>query len=220
MSMEKLPKRNFREWTLAELDRAFKLTVLDTSPVLEDWINGQAEISPFEQQALRSFQTLLKTHVYDWNETELAYNFIGPLMTLVRFSTKEFNFFAERPLSAVVDKVEMTGRPDGIIASGFREPQQPYFCLQEYKQEKDPEGDPAAQVLAAMLVAQELNQHQLPVYGCYVKGEVWHFLTLEERSYAISQGYLASRQADLNEIFCILKHLKVIITACIGRAES
>ncbi|MCI5188615.1 MAG: hypothetical protein D3905_02215 [Candidatus Electrothrix sp. AS4_5] len=220
MSMEKLPKRSFREWTLAELDRAFKLTVLDTSPVLEDWTNGQAEISPFEQQALRSFQTLLKTHVYDWNETELAYNFIGPLMTLVRFSTKEFNFFAERPLSAVVDKVEMTGRPDGIIASGFREPQQPYFCLQEYKKEKDPEGDPAAQVLAAMLVAQELNQHQLPVYGCYVKGEVWHFLTLEERSYAISQGYLASRQADLNEIFCILKHLKVIITACIGRAKS
>ncbi|MCI5226207.1 MAG: hypothetical protein D3918_05970 [Candidatus Electrothrix sp. AX2] len=218
--MEKLPKRSFREWTLAELDRAFKLTVLDTSPVLEDWTNGQAEISPFEQQALRSFQTLLKTHGYDWNETELAYNFIGPLMTLVRFSTKEFNFFAERPLSAVVDKVEMTGRPDGIIASGFREPQQPYFCLQEYKKEKDPEGDPAAQVLAAMLVAQELNQHQLPVYGCYVKGEVWHFLTLEERSYAISQGYLASRQADLNEIFCILKHLKVIITACIGRAKS
>ncbi|MCI5151063.1 MAG: hypothetical protein D3916_17055 [Candidatus Electrothrix sp. MAN1_4] len=205
--------RNFREWTLAELDRAFHLTVLDTSPMLEDWLNSPAEISSFEQQTLCSFQTLLKTHVYDWNETELAYNFIGPLMTLVRFSTKQFNFFAERPLSGVVDKVEMTGRPDGIIASGFREPQQPYFCLQEYKKEKDPEGDPAAQVLAAMLVAQELNQHQLPVYGCYVKGEVWHFITLQERSYAISQGYLASRQADLDEVFRILKYLKVIITA-------
>ncbi|MCI5157715.1 MAG: hypothetical protein D3906_04605 [Candidatus Electrothrix sp. AUS1_2] len=212
--------RSFREWTLAELDRTFQLTVLDTSPVLEDWLNSPAEISSFEQQALCSFQTLLKTHVYDWNETELAYNFIGPLMTLVRFSTKEFNFFAERPLSGVVDKIEMSGRPDGIIASGFREPQQPYFCLQEYKKEKDPEGDPAAQVLAAMLVAQELNEYQLPVYGCYVKGEVWHFITLQERSYAISQGYLASRQADLDEIFRILKYLKVIITAFTHKAYS
>ena len=105
-------------------------------------------------------------------------------------------------------------------ASGFREPQQPYFCLQEYKREKDPEGDPAAQLLAAMLVAQELNQHQLPVYGCYVKGEVWHFLTLEERSYTISQGYLASRQADLDDIFSILKRLKVIITACISKEDN
>ena len=207
--------RSFREWTLADLDRTFALTILDTSPVLEDWLNGQEQISSFEQEALHSFQTLLKAHVYDWNETELAYNFIGPLMTLVRFSSKEFNFFAERPLSGVIDGIEMSGKPDGIIASGFREPQQPYFCLQEYKKEKDPEGDPAAQVLAAMLVAQELNQHKMPVYGCYVKGEVWHFLTLQERSYAISQGYLASRQADLDDIFRILKSLKGIITTSV-----
>ena len=44
--------RNFRDWTLAELDRAFNLTVLNTSPVLEDWLNSPAEISSFEQQAL------------------------------------------------------------------------------------------------------------------------------------------------------------------------
>ena len=71
-----------------------------------------------------------------------------------------------------------------------------------------------------MLVAQELNEYQLPVYGCYVKGEVWHFLTLEKLSYAISQGYLASRQADLEEIFRILKYLKVIITAFTHKAYS
>ncbi|MCI5131795.1 MAG: hypothetical protein D3904_09770 [Candidatus Electrothrix sp. EH2] len=68
---------SFSDWTLAELDRAFKLTVLDTSPVLEDWLNGPAKISSFEQQTLHSFQTLLKIHVYDWNETELAYNFLS-----------------------------------------------------------------------------------------------------------------------------------------------
>jgi hypothetical protein len=204
--------RSFKEWTLAELDRTFGLTVAEDSPVLNNWLSGQAEISAFEQEALHSSRSLLAAHVYDWNETELAYNFIGPVMALARFSTKQFNFFAERPLNGTVDGIEMSGRPDGIIASGFREPQQPYFCLQEYKKEKDPEGDPAGQVLAAMLVAQEINQHLLPVYGCYVKGEVWHFMTLENRSYSVSEGYLATRQADLQDIFRILKFLKTIIS--------
>ena len=206
--------RSFKEWTLEELDTTFRLQVLDNSPVLEDWLTGtrQAQLSDFERQALHSFQILLHTHVYDWNETELAYNFIGPVMALADFSTKQFNFFAERAFSGTVDEIEMGGRPDGIIASGFRAPKQPYFCFQEYKKEKDPEGDPAAQALAAMLVAQELNQHRLPVYGCYVKGEVWHFMTLQERGYCISDGYLATRQTDLYDISRILQVLKQIIS--------
>ncbi len=207
--------RSFKEWTLAALDRTFSLTVEDDSPVLKNWLAGQAEISAFEQEALQSFRSLLAAHVHDWNETELAYNFIGPVMALVSYSSKYFNFFAERPLSGTVDDLEMSGRPEGMIASGFREPQQPYFCLQEYKKEQDPDGDPAGQVLAAMLVTQEINQHCFPVYGCYVKGEVWHFLTLQERAYSVSGGYLATRQTDLQDIFRTLKALKTIISTFI-----
>ncbi len=164
--------RSFKEWTLAGLDKTFRLDVLNSSPILERWLTGTAEVSDFERQVLQVFQKRLSEHVYDWNETELAYNFIGPVIALVDFGIKKFNFFAERPFSGICDEIEMGGHPDGMIASGFREPEQPYFCFQEYKKEKDPEGDPAAQALAAMLVAQELNQHRLPVYGCYVKGEV------------------------------------------------
>ncbi len=203
--------RSFKEWTLAELDKTFKLEVLDSSPVLEHWITAQADISDLERQVLRSFQKILHSHVYDWNETELAYNFIGPVMAFANFNTKQFNFFAERAFSGKVDEIEMGGRPDGMIASGFREPEQPYFCFQEYKKEKDPEGDPAAQALAAMLVAHELNQHRFPVYGSYVKGEVWHFMTLQERAYCISDGYIATRD-DLFDIFRMLKVLKQLIT--------
>ncbi|HDN27776.1 MAG TPA: hypothetical protein ENG03_11920 [Thioploca sp.] len=201
--------RSFKEWTLAELDKTFRLDVLDSSTVLEHWLTGQAECSDFERQVLRSFQKILHTHVHDWNETELAYNFIGPVMAFA-------NFFAERAFSGTVDEIEMGGRPDGMIASGFRKPEQPYFCFQAYKKETDPEGDPAAQALAAMLVAQELNQHRFPVYGCYVKGEIWHFMTLQERAYCISDGYVATRD-DLLEIFRMLKVLKQLIT---GFVES
>ena len=142
--------RSFKEWTLAQLDKTFQLQALDNSPVLEQWLTGAAELSDFDRQVLRSFQKILHTHVHDWNETELAYNFIGPVMAFAHFSSKQFNFFAQRAVSGTVDDIEMGGRPDGMIASGFREPEQPYFCFQEYRGEKYPEGDPAAQTLAAM----------------------------------------------------------------------
>jgi hypothetical protein len=148
--------------------------------------------------------------VHDWNEAELAQYFIGPVLTLVDYTTDYFNLFAERLFQGVVEEVEMTGKPDGIISTGWREPEKPFFCFQEYKKETDPEGDPAGQTLAAMLVAQELNEHQHPVYGCHVKGRDWFFMVLQEKEYAISEPYIATRD-DLFDIFRILRVLKQMI---------
>ncbi len=201
---------SFKEWTLAKLDRTFNLKQARTCPVLEEWLNGQAELSDFDCQTLNKLQENLIVNVHDWNETELAYNFIGPVLAFITFTTEKFNFFAERAFGGTVDSIEIRGRPDGMIASGFREPETPYFCFQEYKKETDPEGDPAAQTLVAMLVAQELNEHRNPVYGCYVKGSLWYFMTLQEREYCISEPYVATRD-DVFEIFRILKVLKQII---------
>ena len=68
--------------------------------------------------------------------------------------------------------------------------------------------------LAAMLVAQALNQRHHPVYGCYVKGNFWSFMTLRERQYCISQPYVATRD-DVFDIFRILKALKTIVAELI-----
>lgn len=152
----------------------------------------------------------------NWNERELALHFIGPVFTLVEFTGENFNLFAERPISGMVDDIEMKGRPDGMIASGFREPEKPYFCFQEYKKEKDAEGDPAAQALAAMLVAQEINEHKIPVYGCYVRGRHWYFMILQGRKYCISESYAATKE----EIFDILRILKVLKQIIEEIAES
>ena len=130
---------------------------------------------------------------------------------MVNFSGKNRKFFAERPLSATIDKIELNGKVDGLIASGRRVPKQPYFCLHEYKKEEDPDGDPAGQALAAMLVAQELNQHEQPVYGGYVKGCIWYFMALQRLEYTISYSYVATRE-DIFDIFRVLKALKAIIS--------
>ncbi len=202
---------DFKNCTLAQLDKTFNMEQTDDSHTLQTWLDSKAEISDTEQQVLTTLGKTLKDHVHDWNETELAQHFIGPVFSLVNFSTRKFSLFADRQFSGVVEGTEMSGRPDGMIASGFRLPEKPYFCFQEYKKEKDPEGDPAGQTLAAMLVAQEINEHKHPIYGCYIRGQIWFFMVLEEKKYCISVPYAATRD-DIFDIFRILKVLKQIVT--------
>ncbi len=204
----------FSECTLAKLDDTFQLRQVFESTILEDWLNHTAEITAFERESLQFYQHSLKRNVHDWNEQELSLHFIGPIFSLVDFTTDQFNLFASRPLAGVVDGIEMRGEPDGMVASGFREPKKPYFCFQEYKRHKDPDGDPSAQCLAAMLTTQVLNEAEQPVYGCSVIGQDWVFMVLQGKNYAMSTPFVATRD-DIFDIFRILKALKQIITELI-----
>jgi len=105
---------------------------------------------------------------------------------LAQFSTEQFDLFAERYIEAVIDDIKLSGKPDGLIATGYFEPEKTFFCFQEYKKEINNSGDPLGQVLAAMLAGQQLNQEAQLIYGCYVVGRNWHFVTLNGREYSIS----------------------------------
>ncbi len=210
---------SFNECTLNQLDETFGLTPLPLNkmPVLQTWLNGKNEISEQERAYLVMLQEYLREHVDDWNEQELSMHFIGPVFALVRFDyERKFTLFAGRMLKGTVEGTEMGGRPDGMIAAGYREPRKPFFCFQEYKKDKDPEGDPQAQVLAAMLVAQEINEYQFPVYGCYVRGRLWFFTALQGKEYAVSDGHIATRE----DIFDIVRILKVLKQTIIGRVRN
>ena len=197
----------FQECTLLKLEKTFALQQVRNHSVLQDWLSATADISERERGNLLDLRELLIDNVDDWNEQELALHFIGPLFAFVNFSTERFNAFAERTLTGTVDGIEMLGRPDGMIASGRRAPEIQYFCFQEYKQEKDAQGDPAAQALAAMLVAQALNKREMPVYGCYVRGRNWFFMVLQGKQFCISQNY-SSTKDEVFDIFRIFKALK------------
>ena len=64
--------------------------------------------------------------VDNWNEAELENKFISPLIVFVGFDNERFAYFLERELRGVVGDYELMGRVDGMIASGFRNPHQPY----------------------------------------------------------------------------------------------
>lgn len=204
----------FKDCTLEKLEDMFGLKEVRQTQALSEWLNNQVGISDFERQVIEFLQQQLIDHVSHWNEDELAFKFIGPLMTLVNYTDEKFDLFTQRPLEGQIDDIKLNGKPDGIIASGKRSPRKPYFCFQEYKRENDPTGEPAGQVLGAMLVAQELNEHQHPIYGCYVRGKYWTFMVLEGKEYSRSLGDVATRD-DVFTIFKVLKGLKPILHALI-----
>jgi len=124
--------------------------------------------------------------------------------------TDTYKSFANRKLSSIIDGKEIGGEVDLMIAGGEFEPKAPYFCLHEYKREKGVDNDPLGQLLIAMLTARALNGDGKVMYGAYVFGRNWFFLTLTGQQYCISNEFVATRD-DIYDIFKIMKKLKAIV---------
>ncbi|MEM7535071.1 MAG: hypothetical protein AAF639_23045 [Chloroflexota bacterium] len=221
----KVPSYTFRQCTLTMLDDLFGVRQTFSSPVLDQWLTAGIDLrdialSEKERVSVNDLQTLLAINIHVWNEHELLMYFIGPLFNLVRFTDPyRYNLFAQRKIGTVVDgvneKIELSGEPDGIIATGFRAPEMPMFAFTEYTQGIETESDPAGQTLAAMLVGQTLNDHNTPMYGAYAIGSVWYFMVLKGHEYMISRDYsaLTDEVYDILRIFKGLKQIVIQLTA-------
>jgi hypothetical protein len=208
----------FERWKYEELELTFGIERLAKSEVLEAWLASDSVPNDFELQMINWFHTQLLRKVDAWNEDELKYFFIAPLIGIVNFSRpKVYSSFSQRTLSAVKKDVHqkdvpLRGRVEFFVALGEQIPRQPFFFLHEYKpQNKTTPSDPLGQLLVAMLATQVLNEHQAPLYGVYVSGKDWYFVTLENEKYAVSGVYNSTQQPDLLKIFAILKQCKIYI---------
>jgi hypothetical protein len=211
----------FRDCNLELLDTLFGLRQTTHAEKLEDWLNQKADITPFEEGMILYLQRVLKFNLFSWNEQELALNFIGPLITMLNFTTDKFNLFAERQLEETIQSVDnedikLSGKPDSLIASGRRSPKVPFFSFHEHKPETEGGGDPAGQVLGAMLVGQAKNkEYDKPMYGCYVIGQNWYFLVLDNKNYTIASPFAATNK-EIFDIYRVLKALKNSIEEQLG----
>jgi len=202
----------FKQLTRNLLKKRFGLVLLDTHEVLDNWfdLSKKQNISPLEEQYLTLLKKALRMRSSSWNEYELSEWFIGPLLALVEFNTDYITLFANRDISAIVQECELSGKPDVIISTGIDSPETPYFCFHEYKQQTDPNGNPQTQLLGAMLSAQTLNNDEKPIYGIYVVGYDWKFVTLKGTEWCESNAYHATDE-EIFDIFKTLKALKEII---------
>lgn len=205
-----MKQATFKDWDLDRLDETFGLKQVWESDLLAQWENCEVEITEAEKNSLLYFQKALIRGGRAWNEVELENKFISPLILTARIDDEQIGYFLERRLSGLVGDYELSGIVDGVIATGIRNPHIPYFCLHEYKRSVENQGTPDAQVLAAMLVAQELNNRDKPIYGLYVVGLIWNFIVLKDNEYCISNDYTSDNE-NVFLIFKMIKALKQII---------
>ena len=178
------------------------------------WHQVKYVLSDDDQRILAKLHQRVLAFSDSWNEEELKMNFISFVLFLADIDEpRSIRTFFERPLSGVIDGYSISVKTDCMIArpKGIGTPQAPYFFLQEFKKSKGDKNDPEGQMLAAMLLAQHLNNDGKRIYGSWLVGSFWHFTILEGKTYYQSQSFDATNYPDLEQIVYILRKLKPLI---------
>ena len=192
----------------------FQLSILDSHPILENWLNASGKLNMDDDRLLKILHNRIVKYGDYWNEEELKINFIGLLFLLVDIDEEgKIKTFFERSLSAIIENIQLSVKCDCLIASpkGKGTPKAPYFFLQEYKKQKGDKNDPEGQMMAAMLIAQEINQDKKSIYGTWIVGSIWWFAVLDGKNYIKSRKFDATQEHDLLQIVFILRKLKELI---------
>lgn len=202
------------QYNLGLLADAFTLNVVSECQHLTHWISSKFELTETEQANFDYLYEQVKVDGKYWNEEELKIRFIGGLFAIAKIDVQDqIKVFYERSLSAVINDFSLSVITDCLVASPlkFNTPKKPYFFLQEYKKGRGEAKDPEAQMLLAMLIAQEKNHDGLPLYGSYVIGSSCYFTTLIGKDYCSSRLFDASDKDDLFQIVYTLRKLKDLI---------
>ena len=204
-----------KEWREGEMILTFGLTKITKPypPLLSEWLKADAPIFDAREQANFAYLLLKTPNISTWSEEDLKMKFISPVLELGRVMEGErFTSFFDKKLEAKVNNYNLSVRADFVIAKGMLDyMERPYFHFQEYKPEKNPTGDPMAQLLEAFLIAQERNKDDKPLYGCEVIGGIWRFVMLEGKSYCVSKSFDCTEKEDLLQIIAILRKFKHIL---------
>jgi hypothetical protein len=192
----------------------FGVTKVLNCTQLEEWESSNYVLNEREKEVLETKRALMREEGDLWNEEELKMHFLAFLFDIAEINVKgKVKLFYERPLSALIQGTSLTVICDCFVATpfGINSPKHPYFFLQEFKKGKGSDHDPEAQMLAAMLIAQEINRDEKPTYGAFIVGKNWNFATLTGRDYCVGNQYDSSKAADLFKIIYMLRQLKPLI---------
>ena len=207
------------KWTTGLVVKTFNLEkIYDNFSLLNDWMSVENDLSDQDIEFLEYRRAQLIRNVNSWNEETLKMKFIAFLLDMARYDVGKVQGLFEAEISAIVETYPLKVITDFTVAKVIEDYiDKPYFYFlhtesfgHEYKQKKNAK-DPTAQVLLAMLIAQVHNQDGKPIYGCYVIGELWHFMVLHGKEYAVHNGLNATNKEELQAILLVLRKFKHIL---------
>jgi hypothetical protein len=202
-------------YDINEILDSFNLKRTKNCQTLTDWLRTTpSAFSLAEQEYLELLPQELIEWQYAWNEEELKMNFISLVLRMAHLNEpQKIGLYYERSLSGKVMNKSISVVVDCMVATpkNSGRPDMPYFFMQEFKRTKGDSHDPEGQMLAAMLLAQEMNKDEKAIYGCWLQGKNWNFTTLVGNVYCVSKQFDATQKTDLQEIIFILRKLKDLI---------
>ncbi len=179
--------------------------------IFKEWFNFKYEIKNSDEEFLKKLIVLNEYNISDYTEFQLQLHFISPLLNKIYFYEENFREWYQWEIFGIVNGKILKGKPDFMVASGKREPEIPFFFLQEFKKQKT-NSDPMAQLTAELTVAIEMNKGK-KMRGAYNIGRFWFFVVLEKINeekykYHESESFDSLKINDLKKIFTILKAVK------------
>jgi hypothetical protein len=208
-------QNKIHNYSEADLILQFNLNRIteEYTPLMQEWTNATTTLNELESLIFQKIYLRAKREILGWQEEDLKMKFIAPVLELANLvEGGQVQSYFEKTVAATIDGHFLKVKTDFMIAKGILDkPQQPYFHFQEYKPHKRPVGDSMAQLLEALLIAQEINQHKFPLYGCEVMGKYWSFVILENKTYCTSGSYDCTKQEDLLKIIAILREFKRLL---------
>jgi hypothetical protein len=207
---EKVRNKSFEQWLYEDVERAFGLTRIFTHPFFDTFKELQLTLTAAQTEQAEMLRKRLFEYVDSWNEDEIKFMFISPLINIVDYTSPHYKVFTQRPMSVSYENGTKTtvGKVEFMIATGKQTPRKPFFFLHEYKQENRRDNDPLGQLLIAMVAAQLQNADEKPLLGCYVSGRNWFFIVLDGKEYAITDAFNAANEGMLKQILAILFYFK------------
>jgi hypothetical protein len=210
--MEKL-----KYYSIEEVIDTYQIIRKKNCQILQDWMAvSPSPLKEHETDLLRQLPLELEEWQYAWNEEELKMYFIAPLIRIANINQKGvIGTFFERKLKGVVNGITISVTCDCIVATPklSGNPNLPYFFLQEFKRSKGDSHDPEGQMLAAMILSQQINNDGKPLYGCWLQGKNWNFTVLQGNEYCVSHQFDATNADELMQIVFIIRKLKELILA-------
>lgn len=186
------------------------------SAIFKDWFNFDYEFQEEELVFLNELIQRNRLRVNSYTEEELKAKFIIPLLNKVDFVYEDISDWYERPIKGQIGGVDLGGVTDFMVAKGIKEPEIPYFFIQEFKPSK-PSVFPEDQLLAELMVSLNLNK-QTYIKGGYLVGQFWTFAVLEKLEeggylFHLSESFDSLKLEDVKEIYVNLKAVKQEIIA-------
>ncbi len=207
-----MTKINFSNATFNQLGEIFNIKQIKDRAIFKEWLEYDYAISKDENSFLDELIDRNFSDIKYYTELELVSKFIAPILNKINFKIedKQIRDWYEIPLKYETEDFIINGRCDFVVARGYDEPINPYFFIQEFKQNSGT--FPEQQLIAEMITATFINNSNI-IKGAYIIGSLWMFVILEKigdrkYQYFVSKKYDGTEIEELQQIYRNLQFVK------------